>query len=470
MRLIYLNKIIVLSCLLFFQRSASAQEQHRISSDQAIEMALKNVTQIKNLQVDRRLQLALNREITGRAMPQLDGSVQMTHYFNIPVTFIPDFISPAVYDVLVEQGVRDANGQPIQKPGGDPQLFPAAFGIPWQASVGFSLQQLLFQPDVFVGIKARSTSVELADYNLRVMEDSIKSNVLRSYYSVVIAEKRQAILQESVERLERLLRDQTAMFENGFAEKLDIDKTQVSLNNLTTSLTQVKNLVELGYGALKFAMGLPQKDQLLLTDSLNLDLLKEGLLELPGEFQYEDRNEFSMMQTLYRLQQYDVQRYKLSKIPTISAFWNFSENAQRQRFNFFNTNERWFRTSFIGLNMSVPIFAGFQRNRRIEQAELNLEKTTNNIENLQRAIDLEQVASFTTLKNALAAVDVQVRNMELAERVYNTTKIKFEQGLGSSFEILQAQSEFEISQSNYFQALYDAMIARVAYRKALGKL
>ena len=469
MRAINMHKLSWGLILLLLGLTSSAQEQYRLSADEAVDMALKKVTEIRNLQIDKKLQHALNREITGQAMPQLEGSVQMMHYFNIPVTFIPDFISPAVYDVLVEQGVRDANNQPIQKPTGEPQLFPAAFGVPWQASVGFSLQQLLFQPDVFVGLKARGASMDLADYNIRVMEDSIKSNVLRSYYAVVIAEKRFAILKESVARIEKLLSDQNAMYENGFAERLDIDKTQVNLNNLNTSLSQVKNLVELGYAALKFATGLEQKDELVLSDSLNIDMLKEGLLELP-EFQYDDRNEIGLMKTMQKLQELDVQRYKLSKIPTVSAFWNFSENAQRQKFNFFNSNEPWYKTSFIGLNMSIPIFSGFQKNRRIEQAQLNLEKTTNNILNLQRAIDLQQVSSFTALKNAIAAVDVQTRNLELAERVYNTTKIKFEQGLGSSFEILQAQSDFELSQSNYFQALYDAMIARIGYRKALGKL
>ena len=200
--------------------------------------------------------------------------MSLMHYFSIPVTFIPDFISPAVYDVLVNEGVKDENGNPIVKPGGEPQLFPAAFGVPWQASVGFSIEQLLFQPDVFVGLKARDASIELSDYNIKVMEDSIKANVLRSYYSVKIAEKRHDILEESVKRLEKLLNDQTEMYNNGFAEKLDIERTQVTLNNLSTSLTQIKNLVTLGYAALKFVTGLEQSDQIELTDDLDAEKLK----------------------------------------------------------------------------------------------------------------------------------------------------------------------------------------------------
>ena len=120
--------------------------------------------------------------------------------------------------------------------------------------------------------------------------------------------------------------------------------------------------------------------------------------------------------------------------------------------------------------MSVPIFTGLQRNRKIEQAELTVEKTKNNIDNLKRAIDLQIVSQLQLLKNALANLDVQTRNMELSAQVYNSTKIKFEQGLGSSFEILQAVSSFDESQQNYFQALFEAVVARIGYLRSLGKL
>ncbi len=459
---------VILILINLIHLSLFSQNNYQLSSKEAVDLAIKQVTEIKNLKIDRQLQVSKNREITGQALPQVNGTVSLTHYFNIPVTLLPDFISPSVYNVLVDQGVKDGNGNPIQQPSGPPELFPARFGVPWQASAGIAIQQLLFQPDVFVGIKARGASLQYADYNIRIMEDSIRNNVYRAYYSVLIAQKRKTILEESVQRLEKLLHDQNEMFKNGFAERLDLDKTQVSLNNLRTSLTQVQNLVILGNAALKFSTGLNQTDSITLTDTLSMDQIKADLLD--PSFKYEDRNEIRLLNTVEKLQKLDVQRYKLAKYPTVSAFYNFSENAQREKFNFFNTNQPWFRTSFTGLNVSVPIFAGLQRNRRIEQAELNLQKTTNNVENLKRAIDLQQVASLSQLKNSLSGLDIQTRNMELAERVYNSTKLKFEQGLGSSFEILQSETSLEEAQANYFQALYDAVIARFSYLRSLGKL
>ncbi|MEJ7736050.1 MAG: TolC family protein [Chitinophagaceae bacterium] len=469
MNMIRLNKAaIVILVTLLTAGQLRAQRILGLSARQAVDTALKNVTAIKNLQLDRKIQLAQNREITGRAYPQLNGNLSLSHYFSIPVTSLPDFISPSVYDVLTKNNVNGGNGIPIVAPNSY-AVIPAQFGVPWTASAGFAFEQLIFQSDVFVGLKARSASLQYADYNIKIMEDSIRGNVYRSYYSVLIVAKRLVFVNESLLRLEKLLHDQNEMYKNGFAERLDIDRTQVNLNNLKTTQSQLSNLVQLGTEALKFAMAVPVKDSLVLTDTLSTDQVKSDLLE-DGGFRYEDREEYNLLSTVQRLQQLDVKRNKLAYVPTMSAFWNYSRNAQRQKFNFFNTNEQWFPASVVGLNISIPIFDGFQKQSRIQQARLNVEKTTNTIENLQRAVDFERKAARIQVTNALASLDVQERNLELAESVYNKTKIKFEQGVGSSFEIIQAEISLEESQSNYFQSLYDAVIAKLDYTKALGRL
>jgi outer membrane protein TolC len=341
--------------------------------------------------------------------------------------------------------------------------------VPWQASAGFTFQQLLFQPDVFVGLQARSKALELADWNIKSMEDSVRSNVYRAYYSVLVAEKRMQLIDSSLVRLQKLMSDQGQLFKNGFAEKLDIDKTQVSLNNLQTTRNQLANLVYLGYASLKFSTGLNQKDTLVLVDTLSLDLVKKDVLEAGG-FKYEDRNEVRQLQTVQDLLGMQVRRQKLGYAPTVSAFWNFSGNALRQQFNFFDFNKPWFKTNYVGLNVGIPIFDGGQRHYRIKQANLDLEKASNNLQNLERAIDFQREAALAVFKNSLLSLDVQERNFALAEKVFYTTKKKYEQGLGSSFEVLQADSEFQNAQSNYFQALYDAINAKIGYYRSLGKL
>ena len=461
--------LLMVAFLLLGINNSIAQKSYKLTAKQAVDLALKNVTDLKNLSIDRELQISKNKEYIAQAMPQVSGSISTQHFFSIPVTLLPDFISPSVYQVLVDNGVRNGAGTPISKPNQAPQFFPAQFGVPWQSSAGFQFQQLLFQPDLFVAISARKVAVEFTEANIRVMEDSVKSNVYRAYYSVLIAEKRKQYLEASIKRLQKLKLDQEKLYKNGFAERLDIDKTQVSLNNLTSTNNQIERLIEIGYASLKFSMAIEQKDTLVLTDALSEESVKKDLLEMTN-FKYPDRDEIQLLNVVKQLQNLDVKRNKLSYLPTIATYWNYSRNALGQKFNLFNFEDPWFKTSVWGINMNVPIFDAGQKGQRIRQAKLNLEKTSNTIENLQRAIDLQLTASSILFKNALLTLDVQDQNVALAEKVYNTTLKKYEQGLGSSFELLQTETELENAQSNYFQALYDAVTSKIAYTKALGKL
>lgn len=461
--------LFILSGLLLLQSPLHAQQKYSLTAQEAVELALKNVTELKNLQIDRELQIAKNREYIGQALPQVSGTVSSQHFFSIPVTLLPDFISPSVYQVLVDNGVRNGAGSPITKPNNPPQFFPAQFGVPWQSAASVQFQQLLFQPDLFIAIAARKKAVDLTEANIRVMEDSVKSNVMRAYYSVLIAEKRMGYLKQSILRLKKLKEDQEKLFKNGFAERLDIDKTQVTLNNLVTTTSQIEQLVEIGKASLKFALAIEQKDTLQLKDTLSMDMVKKDLLEI-GNFQYTDRKEIKLLNVVKDLQGLDIKRNKLSYIPTLATYWNYSRNALGQSFNLFNFTDTWFKASVVGINMSIPIFDAGQKMQRLKQARLNLEKTDNTLQNLQRAIDLQLKAASTLFGNALSNLDVQERNVQLATRVYQTTKKKYEEGLGSSFELLQTESELETAESNYFQALYDAINAKISYMRALGKI
>jgi outer membrane protein len=464
-----LRRTAVMLTLLIPAIGLKAQNKYSFTADQAAEHAIKNVNDILNLKVDREIQVAKNNEIRGMALPQINGNISLQHFFSIPVTLLPDFVSPSVYQVLQNEGVKDGGGNPITVPNTPAQFFPAQFGVPWQGSAGFSFQQLLFQPEVFVGLQARSVALKFADLNIKSMEDSVKSNVYRAYYAVLIAEKRKRFVDDGVSRLEKLSKDQQQLYKNGFAERLDIDRTEVSLNNLKSTQVQINNLIYIGYASLKYSVGLSQKDTLNLADTLSIAFVKKDILDTSG-FKYEDRNEIRLLQTVQELQQLDVKRYKLNYFPTVSAFWNFSENALRKSPSYLDFHQKWFTTSVAGLNVGVPIFDGFQRSNQVKQARLNLEKTNNNVKNLERVIDFQREAAYTVFKNSITTLDVQERNLALAEKVYYTTKKKYEQGLGSSFDVLQTDQSYEDAQSNYFQALYDAVIAKIGYYKSLGKL
>jgi outer membrane protein TolC len=177
-----------------------------------------------------------------------------------------------------------------------------------------------------------------------------------------------------------------------------------------------------------------------------------------------------MLQTQKRINEYDLKRYRLAGIPTLSFTGAIGTNRASTEFDYFNLNNMWYGYGYVGLDLSIPIFSGFQRKHQVAQAKLNVKKTEIALEGLKQSIDLELSQSRSTLRNNLLSLQSQEENMQLAENVYNMTKKKYEQGVGSNLEVVNAESDLKQAQTNYFSALYDAIIAKIDYQKALGRL
>ena len=447
---------------------ATAQTNNQFSLQQTVDYGLKNAVQVKNALLDIKIQQQTNREITAAALPQLNGSINTTHYFNIAVQTLPNFIGPATYQVLIDEAVKNGSGNTIiSTPAGGFGNINAQFGVPWTASGGLDFSQLLFDGQVFVGLQARSAAMELARKTAEVTTEQIKANIEKIYYQLVVGQKQLSSVEANIDRFNKLLHDTKEIYKNGFAEKLDVDKISVQLNNLQTEKEKILSQLSAGNAGLKFLINMPQKDTLALTDTLNDDDLKADILD--ASYSYQDRKEIQLLSTASKLSGYNVKRYQLSRIPTIAAFASYSKNAQRNKFDFFGKGD-WFTTSMIGLKVSVPIFDGFARRARIENARLSLEKTNNNLQQAKESMDYDVSVARTKMKTAMLTVDNQKQNIQLAEQVYGSTKKKYEQGLGSNQEIYTAQTELKVAQNNYYSALYDAITAKIDYLKATGKL
>jgi outer membrane protein TolC len=213
---------------------------------------------------------------------------------------------------------------------------------------------------------------------------------------------------------------------------------------------------------------MPLKDELVLTDKLTDEQIKDGILEA-SVYNYEDRKDFQYASIGKELNEYNIKRYKLSQIPTISLSGQYAKNAQRNKWNFLGKGD-WFTISSVNLNMSIPIFNGFYTKSKIQQTRIDLRKTENQIEALKLSIDNEVETAKNNYRSAISTMDYQKKNMELAEQVYQQTKKKYEVGTGSQTEINAAQVELKTAQTSYVTALYDAVIARIDFLKATGKL
>lgn len=462
-----INSIALMVVLASIIQPAISQEKHAFTVQQAVEYAKKNSVQVKNMLIDVKLQQEVNRQVTANAYPQLSGRIGATYNPNIAVQSFPDFISLATYGVLQKEGVTDGSGRPITMPT-DIGLLQAQFGTKWIANAGLDLSQILFDGQVFVGLQSRKTIIEWASKSVEVTEELIKANVHKVYYQLVVSKTQISLLDANIERLQKLQFETNEMFKNGFAEKLDVDKIEVQVANLQTEKKRVLNAIESGNLGLKLLLGMPMKEELVLTDSLNDSQIKEGILEA-STYNYNDRKEVQYAELGKKLNEFNIKRYQLSQIPTVALSGSLSKNAQRDKFNFFGKGD-WYTFSNISLNISVPIFKGFYTRSKIDEAKLTLQKTENEISNLKLSIDNQVQTAVVNFKTAIEAMDFQKRNRKLAEEVFEQTKKKFQAGLGTNTEINAAQTDLKTAETNYINALYDAIIARVDYLKAIGKL
>jgi outer membrane protein len=301
-----------------------------------------------------------------------------------------------------------------------------------------------------------------------ITKTQIKANVYKIYYQLVVAKRQMGTISANIANLEKLLHDTKEIYKNGFAEKLDVDKVQVQLTNLQTQKLKAQNQIDAGIQGLKFLMNVPMKDSLALTDTLSDEEIKSNILD--QGYQYQDRKEFQLLGLQADLQELNIKRYRLSKLPTLKFTANISKSAQRSTFNFLKGGLPYYTTSFVGLQLSVPIFSGGAKNAQIAEAKIDLQKTQNNIEQMKASIDNDVSQARITMRSAILTMDAQRKNTELAEQVYQSTKSKYEQGLGSNQEISTAEADLVAAQNNYYGAIYDAIIAKIDFLQATGKL
>jgi outer membrane protein len=424
----------------------STKATHAFSLEQCVEYAQKNNVQVRNALLAIEVQKQTNREIAGAALPTINSNLSGVNYTQIPVSLLPGQIF-----------------------GGAPGTFiPVQFGTKYNANYGANIQQLLFDGQVFIALQARAASLDMQRKSAALTQEAIKGNIYKIYYQLSASKTQLNILDANINRIRALSRDAEIMYKNGFAEKLDVDKISVQLNNLETEKLKANNSVAIGYMGLKMLMGMPVKDSLVLTDVINENSLTNDVLT-ENDFQYNVRKDYQYLSTIKKMNEYNIKRYQLSNLPTISMSGSYSKNAQRSKFDFFQGGN-WFTTSLVSLNVSLPIFNGFATDARIKRTKIELKQTENQLEGLKNNIDNEINQAKLNYMSSVATVQFQKKNMELAEKVYQQTKKKYEAGTGSNTEISAAQTDLVSAQNNFMNALYAALIAKVDLLKASGKL
>lgn len=469
----YLRRTWALVCLLVVMGPAAfAQTKQEppksLSLKAAIDYALANSETMKNINLDAQSAQAKIGEIRSLGLPQINANFQGSH-------------APHIQEFVLETGQSNpfAAGLPAGIPDGTPINF--ALSLQNQAQAFIQWNQLIFDGSYIIGLRATRTYTELANRNVKATEIQVIENVTKAYLLVLVNNERLKLLDLNLDRLDTSLREVKALNKQGFAENIDLSRLEVSRNNLKTERDKVMRSMNVAKLLLNFNMGIDVTTPLTLTDKLT-NFKFDSNMPVAQSFDYENRIEYASLLTQQKLAKLNLDNINSGYLPKLYGSYTFGYNTAFSDFKYFGDfgkryelapgqfTRRWPQYSSIGLSLQIPIWDGFGKRFKAQQAKIDLQKIDNGKEQLRRSIDLQIEQANANLKNALETMDVQKRNMSLARDVVRVTRLKYQQGIGSNLEVVNAESSLKESETNYYTAMYDAIIARVDLDKALGRL
>jgi outer membrane protein len=419
---------------------------YKFSLKAAIDYALRHQTTVLNAIVDEEIARNTVRQTVGIGLPQVSTSYNFQDFLKLPTTLLPgEFSNPP-------------SSTPI----------PVKFGTKYNSTAGIELSQLLFDGSYIVGLQAAKTYKELSVRNSKRTKIETVVAVTKAYYGVLVNGEQLALIDANLTQLNKSLNDTEAMFKNGFVEKIDVDRLQVLKNNLETEKENVIRLLQMNVDMLKFQMGMPVQASLSLTDKIN-DVRAEPVTVMGTDTtSYRGRIEYSLLETQKKLNELDLKRQKSLFLPTLRGFASASKSFQSDEFA--KHFDQSFPTSVIGFTLSWNLINGGQRIYQVRNAKLAVRKSENDLLNAKNGIANEISSSQKVYLNSLRSVENQQRNLTLSEEILRVARIKYEQGVGSSLEVTNAETAVKEAQNNYITALYDLLISKVELEKAAGRI
>ncbi|MBC7389722.1 MAG: TolC family protein, partial [Opitutaceae bacterium] len=185
---------------------------------------------------------------------------------------------------------------------------------------------------------------------------------------------------------------------------------------------------------------------------------------------YNNRIEYSILSTQKKMYSYDTRTAKASRYPRLLAIGAIGYNPGASEFKNLTQSVRWEQYSYVGLRLQVPILNGFVTHYRVQQKKIQEQKTDLDIKQLEKTIDLETEQSVINLNNNLKSLQTQKRNLQLAENTLKLLKAENAEGISSNLDVTVAESDFITAQTNYYNALYGALVSKADYERSTGNL
>lgn len=444
-------KQLPLTLLLFLALAAQSQtpsqkQSYSFSLEQAISHATEHNYAAINASRDIEIAKQKKRETTATGLPQINANVDYANNLKIPLSVVPaQFLDPTAPDG---------------------QFAAVAFSPKQTVNAVASLRQLLFDGSYIVALQASKTYLEYFENAKQKSTAEVREMVINSYGNVLLAEESITILNRNKTTLDKTLNDTRETFKNGLIEEENVEQLQITLASVNSNLSNMTRLRDIAYKSLKIALGINIADDLSLTDKLeDLTTQNVGASFSQTSFDVNNNIDYKMAQNFEKQRTLEWKLQRSMYLPTLSASLNFGYNAFDNEFAFFDRGTKYFNYSTLGINLNIPIFSGFARNARSQQAKIALEQAKTQLTQTEQQLTLQYESAKSTYDFSIEEYNTAKENLRLAERIEKKQQIKFTEGLSSSFDFADAQRQLYTAQQNYLQSMIDIINAKATLER-----
>lgn len=442
-----MRTLVIISITFFTTLGFTQQRDYNFTLEEAVEFALDSSYIAINSRREIAKSIKQKWETTSAGLPQINGVVDYQNMLKQPVTLIPGEIA-----------------------GGEPGTFvPVTFGTKQQMSLTATLTQLIFDGSYLVGLKAAKVFVQ---YNENANEKNllqVREGVINAYGGVLVAKEGIRILESNLETITTNLKETKAMYENGFVEAEDVEQLQITTAQITNDLRNAKRLEAISMQMFNLSLGIAVDAQVVLEDDLkSLAEQSIGMLLQEPQFNFENNVDYRIAKNLTKQRELEVQLEKSKALPRLSGFVNYATSAFDNDFVFFDSETSWYQSSIFGISMEVPIFSSLQRSARTQQAKIALDQAKTDFTYATQQIRLELDRAQSNFEYAIENYHTSEENLKLAQGIEKKNRIKYREGISSSFELRQAQIQLYTAQQEYINSMKNVIDTKVALETVIN--
>lgn len=444
------NFIVILflvSTLTSLMAQENPEEALPFSLQEAVDYAISNNLNALNAQLDVESADMRIWETAASGLPQVSAAASYNNNLSLATTLIPDFL-----------------GDPTQK-------IEVQFGTKHFATAGISASQLIFSGQYIVGLQTARLFREFSEKNRELTEQQVAESVIQGYHLVLLAENTLSALRGNLENMQNTYEETKAMFEAGFTGETDVDQLEITMTDLENAVLSMERQLTAATNLLKYQMGLELNQAIELTDDLDKLVNDVDFRLLMGyEMDLASNLDYQVLRDQEKLAEMDLKMKKTEFMPNLSAFFSLDYTAQRDDFNFLDSEENWYQASAVGLSLNVPLFSSGMRMAGTAQKRIAYEQAQNTREFAAEGLRVEFMQAQYDVANAYEKFQREKKNLELARKVIRNTGVKYQEGVASSLELTQVNDQYLQTLSSYTSAMVELLNAKVSLEILLNNI